>query len=49
MSRPNAGTGLEGAPDIMLLTMAALMVAIVWLVSIAHETAPPSGSNASIW
>lgn len=41
MSRPNAGTGLEGAPDIMLLTMAALMVAIVWLVSIAHETALP--------
>jgi biopolymer transport protein ExbD len=41
MSRPNAGTGLESAPDIMLLTMAALMVAIVWLASLAHETALP--------
>ncbi len=40
--RWNHGTGLEGAPDIMLLTMAALMVAIVWLVSHAHEmTLPP--------
>ncbi len=38
----NHGTGLEGAPDIMLLTMAALMVALVWLVSHAHEmTLPP--------
>lgn len=42
MRRPNPATGLEGAPDIMLLTMAALMVAIVWLVSQAHEaTLPP--------
>ena len=42
MRRANPGTGLEGAPDIMLLTMAALMVAIVWLVSHAHEaTLPP--------
>ena len=41
MSRPNAGTGLESAPDIMLLTMAGLMVAIVWLASLAHETALP--------
>ena len=39
--RTPTGTGLEGAPDIMLLTMAALMVAIVWLVSQAHETALP--------
>ena len=40
--RWNPGTGLEGAPDIMLLTMAGLMVAIVWLVSHAHEaTLPP--------
>ncbi len=48
----NPGTGLEGAPDIMLLTMAALMVAIVWLVSHAQETTlppielPKSGANA---
>ena len=41
MRRPNPATGLEGAPDIMLLTMAALMVAIVWLVSQAHETTLP--------
>ena len=43
MSRPMVqATGLEGAPDIMLLTMAALMVAIVWLASHAHErTLPP--------
>ena len=42
MSRASASTGLEGAPDIMLLTMAALMVAIVWLVAHAHErTLPP--------
>ena len=42
MRRPNQSTGLEGAPDIMMLTMAALMVAIVWLVSHAHEkTLPP--------
>lgn len=42
MARPSASTGLEAAPDIMLLTMAALMVAIVWLVSHAHErTLPP--------
>lgn len=42
MRRANPGTGLEGAPDIMLLTMAALMVAIVWLVSHAQEaTLPP--------
>lgn len=39
--RPAPGSGLEGAPDIMLLTMAALMVALVWLVSQAHETALP--------
>jgi biopolymer transport protein ExbD len=37
-----ATTGLEAAPDIMLLTMAALMVAIVWLVAHASEaTLPP--------
>ena len=41
MRRWNHGTGLEGAPDIMLLTMSALMVAIVWLVSHAHETTLP--------
>jgi biopolymer transport protein ExbD len=42
MRRGGANTGLEGAPDIMLLTMAALMVAIVWLVSHAREqTLPP--------
>ena len=42
MRRSPSSTGLEGAPDIMLLTMAALMVAIVWLVSHAHErTLPP--------
>ena len=33
---------MEGAPDIMLLTMAALMVAIVWLVSHAHEMTLPA-------
>ncbi len=37
-----ATTGLEAAPDIMLLIMAALMVAIVWLVAHAAEaTLPP--------
>jgi biopolymer transport protein ExbD len=42
MRRGTPSTGLEGAPDIMLLTLAALMVAIVWLVSHAHErTLPP--------
>ena len=42
MKRSHGSTGLEGAPDIMLLTMAALMVAIVWLVSHAQEmTLPP--------
>ncbi len=41
MRRGHPGTGLEGAPDIMLLTMAALMVAIVWLVSHVHETTLP--------
>lgn len=42
MRRVAQATGLEGAPDIMLLTMAALMVAIVWLVSHVHEsTLPP--------
>ncbi len=42
MQRGAVGSGLEGAPDIMLLIMAALMVAIVWLVSHAHEsTLPP--------
>ena len=52
MHRWNPGTGLEGAPDIMLLTMAALMVAIVWLVSHAQETTlppielPKSAANA---
>ena len=41
-ARWNTGSGLEGAPDIMLLTMAALMVAIVWLVSNVQEaTLPP--------
>ena len=40
MSRANAGTGLEAAPDIMLLTMAALMVAIVWLdLALARDLA----------
>jgi len=34
-------SGLEGAPDIMLLTMAALMVAILWLAAQSHETALP--------
>ncbi len=33
---------MEGAPDIMLLTMAALMVVIVWLVSHAHEMTLPA-------
>jgi len=33
---------MEAAPDIMLLTMAALMVAIVWLVSHAQETTLPA-------
>jgi biopolymer transport protein ExbD len=42
MRRANPATGLEGAPDIMLLTMAALMVAIVWLVSQAHEATLPA-------
>ncbi len=37
----STGTGLEGAPDVMLLTLAALMVAIVWLASHAHETTLP--------
>jgi biopolymer transport protein ExbD len=41
MARSNASTGLESAPDIMLLTMAALMVAIVWLASLSHETSLP--------
>ncbi len=41
MQRWNYGTGLEAAPDIMLLTMAALMVVIVWLASHAHETTLP--------
>jgi len=42
MRRLPVATGLEGAPDIMLLTMAGLMVAIVWLVAHAHEaTLPP--------
>jgi biopolymer transport protein ExbD len=34
-------TGLEAAPDIMLLTMAGLMVAVVWLASHARETTLP--------
>lgn len=41
MRRVHAGSGLEGAPDIMLLTMAGLMVAIVWLVAHAHEATLP--------
>ena len=49
--RASTSTGLEAAPDIMLLTMAALMVAIVWLVSHAQElTLPPielPGSDAA--
>ncbi len=46
--RTHTGTGLEGAPDIMLLTMAALMVAIVWLVAHAQElTLPPIELPAS--
>ena len=40
-AKPSAGTGLEGAPDIMLLTMAALMVVVIWLAAQAHETALP--------
>ena len=41
MRHVHPGSGLEGAPDIMLLTMAGLMVAIVWLVSHAHEATLP--------
>ena len=41
MARANVSTGLEAAPDIMLLTMAALMVAIVYLASLSHETSLP--------
>ena len=42
MRRAQTSTGLEGAPDIMLLTMAGLMVVLVWLVSHVHEaTLPP--------
>ena len=41
MTRPSASTGLEAAPDIMLLMMAALMVAMVWLASLSHETSLP--------
>ena len=41
MRRVQPGSGLEGAPDIMLLTMAGLMVAIMWLVSNAHEATLP--------
>ena len=42
MRRAQTATGLEGAPDIMLLTMAGLMVVLVWLVSHVHEaTLPP--------
>lgn len=41
MRRVQPSSGLEGAPDIMLLTMAGLMVAIVWLVSHAHESTLP--------
>jgi biopolymer transport protein ExbD len=41
MRRLQPSSGLEAAPDIMLLTMAGLMVAIVWLVSQAHETSLP--------
>ena len=41
MRRVQPSSGLEGAPDIMLLTMAGLMVAIVWLVSHAHEATLP--------
>lgn len=40
--RDAAPTGLEAAPDIMLLTMAGLMVAVVWLTAHAQErTLPP--------
>ena len=41
MRHLQASTGLEAAPDIMLLTMAGLMVAIVWLSSLSHETSLP--------
>lgn len=42
MRRAARSTGLEGAPDVMLLTMSALMVAVVWLVAHVHEaTLPP--------
>ncbi len=41
MARASVSTGLEAAPDIMLLTMAALMVAIVYLASLSHETSLP--------
>jgi biopolymer transport protein ExbD len=34
-------TGMEAAPDIMLLTMAGLMVAVVWLSTRAQETTLP--------
>jgi len=37
-----SSSGLEAAPDIMMLTMAGLMVAIVWLTAHAQEsTLPP--------
>ena len=48
MKRRPASTGLEGAPDIMLLTMAGLMVAVVWLAAHAQEKSlPPISLPAS--
>ncbi len=42
MRRAPKSTGLEGAPDVMLLTMTGLMLALVWLIAHAHEeTLPP--------
>ena len=35
-------TGLEGAPDIMLLTMSALVVMVIWLVAHAQERTLPA-------
>ena len=41
MRRSQPSTGLEGAPDVMLLALAAVMVAVVWLVSHVHEATLP--------
>jgi hypothetical protein len=38
MSRRAPGSsGLEAAPDVMLLTMSGLMVSLVWLSALTHE------------